>query len=70
VKVLSVWPTRAQLQLQKSWKFLGRKYTLKPGLYTWHVWPGYGARDAVDYGQLMGSRTFRIVKAAKKPKKR
>jgi hypothetical protein len=70
VKVLSVWPSRAQLQLQKSWKFLGRKYTLKPGLYTWHVWPGYGARDAVDYGQLLGSRTFRIVKAAKKPKKR
>jgi hypothetical protein len=26
------------------------------------VWPGYGARSAVDYGELMGSRTFRIVR--------
>jgi hypothetical protein len=65
VKVLSVWPIRAQFQLKTSWKFQGRKYTLKPGLYTWYVWPGYGAREAVDYGQLMGSRTFRITKKTK-----
>jgi hypothetical protein len=65
VKVLSVWPTRAQFQLKTSWKFQGRKYTLKPGLYTWYVWPGYGAREAIDYGQLMGSRTFRITKKTK-----
>jgi hypothetical protein len=65
VKVLSVWPTRAQFQLKTSWKFQGRKYTLKPGLYTWYVWPGYGAREAIDYGRLMGSRTFRITKKTK-----
>jgi hypothetical protein len=62
VKVLSAWPTRPQLQLKKTWRFSGRKYTLKPGLYTWYVWPGYGARSAVDYGELLGSRTFRIVR--------
>jgi hypothetical protein len=65
MKVLSVWPTRAQFQLKKSWKFQGRKYTLKPGLYTWYVWPGYGARDAVDYGRIMGSRTFRMLRITK-----
>ena len=61
-KVLSVWPVRPAYKLKKNWKFEGRKYTLKPGVYTWFVWPGYGARSAVDYGVLMGSRTFRIVR--------
>ena len=61
-KILSVWPVRPTYLLRKSWKFEGRKYTLKPGVYTWFVWPGYGARSAVDYGDLMGSRTFRIVR--------
>ena len=61
-KILSVWPVRPAYALKKSWKFEGRKYTLKPGVYTWFVWPGYGARSAVDYGELMGSRTFRIVR--------
>jgi hypothetical protein len=62
VKVLSVWPRRASYGLKKSWKYKGRKYTLKPGLYTWFVWPGYGARARVDYGPMLGSRTFRIVR--------
>jgi len=61
-KILSVWPTSPALALKKTWKYEGRKYTLTPGLYTWFVWPGYGARSAVDYGELMGSRTFRIVR--------
>jgi hypothetical protein len=61
-KILSVWPVRPAYKLKKNWKFEGRKYTLKPGVYTWFVWPGYGARSAVDYGDLMGSRTFRIVR--------
>ena len=61
-KILSVWPTKPAFAVKKSWKFEGRKYTLKPGVYTWFVWPGYGARSAVDYGELMGSRTFRIVR--------
>jgi hypothetical protein len=61
-KILSVWPVRPAYALKKNWKFEGRKYTLKPGVYTWFVWPGYGARSAVDYGELMGSRTFQIVR--------
>ena len=39
----------------------GHKYTLAPGLYIWYVWPGFGARSAVNYGDLLGSRTFQIV---------
>jgi hypothetical protein len=61
-KILSAWPVRPAYLLKKSWTFEGRKYTLKPGVYTWFVWPGYGARSAVDYGELMGTRTFRIVR--------
>ncbi len=61
-KILSVWPVRPTYALKKNWKYLGRKYTLKPGVYTWYVFPGYGARAAVHYGSLMGSRTFRIVR--------
>jgi hypothetical protein len=61
-KILSVWPVRPSYAVKRSWKFEGRKYTLQPGVYTWFVWPGYGPRSAVDYGELMGSRTFRIVR--------
>jgi len=61
-KILSVWPVRPSYAVKKSWKFQGRKYTLKPGVYTWFVWPGYGPRSAVDYGEMMGSRTFQIVR--------
>lgn len=61
-KILSVWPVKPSFQLKKSWRFQGRKYTLKPGLYHWYVWPGFGARSAVDYGELVGTRTFRIVR--------
>lgn len=60
-KILSVWPVRPTYALKKSWKYLGHKYTLKPGLYSWYIFPGYGARSAVHYGNLMGSRTFRIL---------
>jgi hypothetical protein len=61
-KILSVWPVRSAYKLKKSWKFEGRKYRLKPGVYTWFVWPGYGPRSDVNYGDLMGSRTFLIVR--------
>jgi hypothetical protein len=61
-KILSVWPLKPSFTLKKTWKFQGRKYTLKRGVYHWYVWPGYGARAAVDYGDLLGTRTFRIVR--------
>jgi hypothetical protein len=60
-KILSVWPTGTSYKLKKSWAFGGNKYKLRAGVYQWFVWPGYGPRSQVVYGQLLGSRTFRIV---------
>jgi HYR domain-containing protein len=62
VKVLSVWPVGTSYVLKKTWKYLGKRRTLKPGLYTWFVWPGFGERSAANYGQLLGSSTFQVVK--------
>jgi hypothetical protein len=60
-KVLSAWPNRARLQLTSKWTFKNRKYQLKPGVYTWYVWPGLGKRAAVKYGPLLGSSSFVVV---------
>jgi large repetitive protein len=61
-KVLSAWPTKASFVLKKTWKYLGRKRTLKAGVYTWYVWPGFGPRSAAEYGELIGSRSFTVVR--------
>jgi hypothetical protein len=61
VKILSVWPTGPSYKLKKSWAFQGHNYKLAPGNYQWFVWPGYGPRSQVVYGQRLGSRAFRIV---------
>jgi hypothetical protein len=57
-KVLSAWPTRARLQLHKQWTFAGRTYRLKPGPYTWIVWPAYGSAAKPRYGKMLGQSTF------------
>ena len=62
VKILSTWPVGPALLLKRSWKFEGRRYSLTPGTYRWYVWPGFGARAAVDYGELLGSRSFQITR--------
>jgi hypothetical protein len=59
-RILAVWPVKATFTLKKTWKFKGRKYTLKAGTYQWYVWPGYGNRKNADYGVLLGFRTFSI----------
>lgn len=61
VKILSVWPKRPSYKLKKSWSFGGHKYNLKPGVYQWYVWPGYGPRAQVAYGQMLGTKSFRIL---------
>jgi hypothetical protein len=62
IKILSAWPRKPTRVLAKKWRFRGRSYSLVPGVYTWYVWPGYGARSAVDYGELLGSRRFQIIR--------
>jgi hypothetical protein len=61
-KVLSAWPAVAHFQLTARWLYDGKSQTLSPGTYTWYVWPGIGPRSAAHYGELLGSRTFVVVK--------
>jgi hypothetical protein len=61
-KLLSLWPSSANLQLHRTWRFNGRRYRLKPGRYKWYVWPGFGKRKAAHYGHVIGSGTFVVVR--------
>jgi hypothetical protein len=61
VKVLSAWPRSARLKLARSWRYLGKAQSLRPGTYTWYVWPGLGARALSRYGKALGSSSF-VVK--------
>jgi len=61
VKVLSAWPRTARLRLARSWRYLGKTQSLRPGTYTWYVWPGLGARALSRYGKVLGSSSF-VVK--------
>jgi hypothetical protein len=61
-KILSVWPVKASVALRRTWKYQGRRYRLTRGVYTWYVWPGFGARSAIDYGELLGSRAFEMTR--------
>jgi hypothetical protein len=57
-KVLSVWPKQPTLPLKQAWNFAGRHHRLKPGLYRWYVWPGFGRRARARYGSLIGTGSF------------
>jgi hypothetical protein len=60
-KILSRWPKVNRLQLERRWRYAGRRRRLVPGRYVWYVWPGYGERSARDYGKLLRKRSFRIA---------
>jgi hypothetical protein len=57
-KVLSAWPASPSFQLRRTWLYKGRRYRLRPGVYRWYVWPGYGRISAARYGRPLGSSTF------------
>lgn len=59
-KLRSSWPHRPQLRLQRRWKFMGRRFRLRPGRYAWYVWPARGTRSRPDFGRAIGRRTFVI----------
>jgi hypothetical protein len=61
-KLLSAWPARPALRLQRSWKFGGSRVRLTPGVYTWYVWPGFGSRSQNRYGKLVGKGTFVVTR--------
>jgi hypothetical protein len=60
-KVLSAWPARPRLRLNRSWVYAGRRYRLTAGRYRWYVWPGLGPRAAGRYGRLLGGSSFVVT---------
>jgi hypothetical protein len=61
-KILSIWPVKTAATLKNKWKYQGHAYKLSSGVYRWYVWPEFGARKAVDYGEMLGFSTFQIVR--------
>jgi hypothetical protein len=57
-KVFSAWPVRARIRLPRAWTYHGRRYKLRPGTYSWYVWPGRGPLSAGQYGKSLGGSTF------------
>lgn len=60
-KILSRWPSRARFVLRRSWQHEGRTFRLRPGVYTWYVWPGFGTLAKPRFGKLLGQRSFRVT---------
>jgi hypothetical protein len=59
-KVLTAWPARARLHVKSRWTYRGTTRQLRPGIYTWYVWPAFGAKTHVRYGKLLGASTFTV----------
>jgi hypothetical protein len=57
-KLLSRWPAKARLKLQRSWVYQGHRNRLKKGVYRWWVWPAFGPRSKSNYGRLLGTGKF------------
>ncbi len=57
----SAWPVRSRLQLPRAWDYRGRRQQLRPGLYRWYVWPGFGLLSAGRYGGLLGGSSFVVA---------
>jgi hypothetical protein len=60
-KVLSAWPRKAHLSLQRSWRFAGHRHRLGRGTYSWYVWPGRGRPSERRYGALIGRARFTMA---------
>lgn len=57
-KVLTVWPRSPRFRLHARWTFRGHEYRLRPGNYSWLVWPAYGTTAKPRYGKLLGQSSF------------
>ena len=60
-KILSRWPRAEEFQLSETWRFGGERQRLKPGSYTWFVFPAFGDRSDRRFCKLLGKSSFRIV---------
>ncbi|MFL5944547.1 MAG: hypothetical protein ACJ74C_03780 [Gaiellaceae bacterium] len=59
-KIFSAWPARTSFRLPRTWSYKGRRYKLRPGVYRWYVWPGFGRVSAAKYGGRLGGSSFVI----------
>jgi hypothetical protein len=59
-KILSVWPAESSYRLRATWTFGGKQYALTQARYRVYVWPGFGAKSAVNYGGLLGWTAFTV----------
>jgi len=57
-KMLSAWPGRARFRLHARWVFRGDAYRLRPGKYTWLVYPAFGTPSNPRYGKVLGLSSF------------
>jgi hypothetical protein len=58
-RVLSAWPERPSFRLRRTWLYKGRRHRLRPGVYRWYVWPGFGRISDARYARRpLGSSTF------------
>ena len=55
--MLSTWPIRPSYQLRQRWRFGGMR-VLRPGMYRWYVWPGFGSFAEERFGRLIGTSVF------------
>jgi hypothetical protein len=60
-KILTRWPSRTRLQLQRTWRYGGKTERLEPGVYRWYLWAAHGTRRTPRYGRLLGGRSFRVA---------
>jgi hypothetical protein len=61
-KILTAWPAKPSLRLQRTWRYAGSSFRLTPGTYRWYVWPGFGQRSANRYGKLLGTQRFTVLR--------
>lgn len=61
-RVLSAWPEQPSYRLRRTWSYKGRRYRLRPGVYRWYVWPGYGQISDARYPRRpLGGSTFVVT---------
>jgi hypothetical protein len=60
-KILTVWPASNRFSIPRTWTYQGRRQALRPGVYRWYVWPGFGGRSRARYGAVLGQSSFVIT---------
>jgi hypothetical protein len=60
-KLFSSWPHSTRMKISGSWTYLGHRYRLTRGHYTWFVWPGFGPLARGKYGSLLGQGSFDVT---------